>query len=241
MFFEIMAAALEKETDLTSVMKSLGTGPCAYWTSYAVSAFVHSAVTGLLLVSFGNLFEFPFFVHCDALVLIALFTSFTLAQCAQAHFLCKFTSSQRSAQTVCYGLMALGFLVMMASSGTSGDLLFVMDDGVKIPSLSSVMTSGNVSTANVSNAQANPSATADEPGALTSATKKLLLVYPPFLFAKMFSGIEKAIIPSDRPSLDEPPYGTFIWDDMYSSRDDMIFGNHNLNPVPTPNLTLSNL
>lgn len=104
---------LEREQKLRQVMSTMGLLDSAYWTSWLLWEVGLSIISSLLIVLFGMLFQFRFFLQPDFLVLFVLFFLFSLSMISCAYLLSTFIRKSSSANTTGFVVFIMGFVAQL--------------------------------------------------------------------------------------------------------------------------------
>jgi len=112
---QVSSLALEKETRLRQMMTTMGLMDSAYWLTWLLWEVVLVFVSSLLLVCFGLLFQFDFFLHNNFGVLFFIFFLFSLNMTGFAFMISNFISVATSATSVSYYIFIIGFILQLVT------------------------------------------------------------------------------------------------------------------------------
>ena len=125
-----MELVAEKELKLKLGMQFMGMQETAYWASWFVSGLVFSALTTIILIASGSLSGYSTFVNTDLSVLVTLYFTFHMSMVGLSFFLAAIVNSRKSAQTIGYSFILVGFVfqtIICTGYGSLIDLLFSND------------------------------------------------------------------------------------------------------------------
>ncbi|CAK9263325.1 unnamed protein product, partial [Sphagnum jensenii] len=112
---QISNLVLEKEMRLRQMMTTMGLMDSAYWLTWLLWEVVLVFVSSLLVVCFGMLFQFEFFLHNNFGVLFFLFFMFSFNMISFAFMLSTFISKSSSATTVGFFFFIIGWLTELVT------------------------------------------------------------------------------------------------------------------------------
>lgn len=116
----------EKESKLRVGMKMMGLSNAAYWASwYTHGIIMVFLVTGIQYLA-GLACGYTFFTHSNAFSVLSLFWTFGLAMIAVAFFLSTVIASSKTAQTVGYAIILVGFVFQSVLNSLNGLLVDFM-------------------------------------------------------------------------------------------------------------------
>ncbi|CAM6024303.1 unnamed protein product [Sphagnum balticum] len=107
---QVSSLVLEKETRLRQMMTTMGLMDSAYWLTWLLWEVVLVFVSSLLLVCFGLLFQFDFFLHNNFGVLFFIFFLFSFNMTGFAFMISNFISVATSATSVSYYIFIIGVI-----------------------------------------------------------------------------------------------------------------------------------
>ncbi|GLU12335.1 hypothetical protein SLE2022_290220 [Rubroshorea leprosula] len=116
--FQIGHLVAEKELKLRQAMTMMGLYDSAYWFSWLAWEGIMILLSSLLIVLFGMMFQFDFFLNNDFAILFLLFFLFQLNMVGFAFQLSPFISKSSSATRVGFSIFITGFLTQITT--TSG-------------------------------------------------------------------------------------------------------------------------
>ncbi|KAJ8771859.1 hypothetical protein K2173_027036 [Erythroxylum novogranatense] len=105
----------EKELKLRQAMSMMGLYESAYWLSWVTWEGILVLISSLLLVLFGMMFQFDFFIKNNFAVVFLVFFLFQFNMIAFAFMLSAFVSKSSSATTVGFSLFIVGFLTQLVT------------------------------------------------------------------------------------------------------------------------------
>lgn len=113
--FVLQMSALvgEKELKLRQAMNVMGLYDSAYWLSWLTWEAVVTILSSLLIVLFGMMFQFDFFLKNSFAVVFVLFFLFELNMTGLAFMLSAFISKSSSATTVGFSIFIVGFVTQL--------------------------------------------------------------------------------------------------------------------------------
>ena len=120
-------------------MHVMGLTAGAFWTSECVKGVFISAAVAVAQVIAGAAFGFDVFDSATPLATLPLFFLFTLSMCAVASCVSVFVSSARTAQSVGYGFVIVGFVFQALLSGLYGLLVDVLTNPNNSPAVNFVV------------------------------------------------------------------------------------------------------
>ncbi|KAL2613565.1 hypothetical protein R1flu_025257 [Riccia fluitans] len=106
----------EKENKLRQAMNTMGLMDSAYWLTWLIWELLLSIVSSVLLVLFGMMFQFDFFLNSDFLVLFLMFYLFAVNMTGFAFLLSAFLSKATSATSVGFFVFIVGFLTQLVTA-----------------------------------------------------------------------------------------------------------------------------
>jgi len=130
----------EKERRVRLGMHMMGLSAGAFWSAELVKSVVISAAIAMETVAAGAAFGFDVFDATTPLATVPLFFLFTLAMCAVAACVSAFVGSTRTAQSVGYGLIIVGFVFQALLSGLYGLLVDVLTNPTNSPAVVAVVS-----------------------------------------------------------------------------------------------------
>ena len=111
-FFHVLTELVhEKEARLRVGMRQMGLRTSAFWTSWVVYGAALCIVGTTVLQLSGAAARFDFYTNSDVIVTFSLFLSFSASMIALAVMLSTTMSSARTAQTIGYSFLLIGFLM----------------------------------------------------------------------------------------------------------------------------------
>ena len=93
--------AMEKEHKLPEMLAQMGMMKASYYASWFLTHVITNLVQSLLLILFGNIFAFDFFVKTDFSVLFFMFFLSTTSFTALAFLVVAFVRSGMTASNIC--------------------------------------------------------------------------------------------------------------------------------------------
>ncbi|KNC49900.1 ABC transporter [Thecamonas trahens ATCC 50062] len=127
-FFLILTAVVgEKEDRLRVGMRMMGLSNSVYWATWLQTALVFVALSTAILMATGAACQFDFFLRASPPAVFLLFFLFGLASVALAFFASTLVQRVKTAQTVGYGIILVGFVfqsILCSGSGVLIDLLY---------------------------------------------------------------------------------------------------------------------
>ncbi|RYR08552.1 hypothetical protein Ahy_B05g076286 isoform B [Arachis hypogaea] len=105
----------EKELKLRQAMTMMGLYDSAYWLSWLIWEAFITLLSSLLVVLFGMMFQFRFFLKNDFLVVFFVFFLFELSMTGLAFMLSAFISKSSSATTVGFSIFIVGFVTQLVT------------------------------------------------------------------------------------------------------------------------------
>ena len=126
-FFVLLTDTVtEKQSKLRVGMKMMGLSNAAYWASwYTHGILMIFLVTGIQFLA-GLACGYTFFTHSNAFSVLALFWTFGIAMMTIAFFLSTVISSSKTAQTVGYAIILVGFVFQSVLNSLNGLLVDFM-------------------------------------------------------------------------------------------------------------------
>jgi ABC-type multidrug transport system ATPase subunit len=130
-FFVLLTEVVsEKESKLRVGMKMMGLSNAAYWSSWYTHGFMWVfVITGIQYLA-GLACGYTFFTRSNAFSVLALFWTFGIAMMTVAFFISTLISSSKTAQTVGYAVILVGFVfqaVLNSLNGALVDMLWLRD------------------------------------------------------------------------------------------------------------------
>ncbi|KFK34073.1 hypothetical protein AALP_AA5G099000 [Arabis alpina] len=113
---QISSLITEKELKLRQAMTMMGVFDTAYWLSWLTWEGILTAISALLIVLFGMMFQFDFFLKNSFPVVFLLFMLFQFNMIGLAFMLSAFISKSSSATTVGFFVFLVGFVTQLATS-----------------------------------------------------------------------------------------------------------------------------
>lgn len=113
---QLSTLVTEKELKLRLAMNMMGLYDTAYWFSWLIWETVMTLISSLLIVLFGMVFQFPFFLKNNFAVQFLLFFLFALNMTALAFLTSAFVSKSASATRVGFLIFLIGFVTQMMTS-----------------------------------------------------------------------------------------------------------------------------
>ncbi|KAK7411462.1 hypothetical protein VNO78_02895 [Psophocarpus tetragonolobus] len=110
---QMSSLVTEKELKLRQAMSMMGLYDFAYWSSWLIWEAVVTVISSLLIVLFGMMFQFRFFLKNSFVVLFLLFFLFELNMTSLAFMLSAFIRKSSSATTVGFSIFIVGFLTQI--------------------------------------------------------------------------------------------------------------------------------
>ncbi|KAK7281814.1 hypothetical protein RIF29_10111 [Crotalaria pallida] len=113
---QMSSLVTEKELKLRQAMTMMGLYDSAYWLSWLTWELVIMLMSSLLIVLFGMMFRFRFFLENSFVVLFVLFFLFELSMTGLAFMLSTFINKSSSATTVGFSIFIIGFLTQIVAT-----------------------------------------------------------------------------------------------------------------------------
>ncbi|KHN30817.1 ABC transporter A family member 2 [Glycine soja] len=110
---QISSLVTEKELKLRQAMNMMGLYDFAYWFSWLIWEAVVTILSSLLIVLFGMMFQFRFFLDNSFVVLFVLFFLFELNMTGLAFMISAFIRKSSSATTVGFSIFIVGFVTQL--------------------------------------------------------------------------------------------------------------------------------
>ncbi|KAK7317242.1 hypothetical protein RJT34_01301 [Clitoria ternatea] len=110
---QMSSLVTEKELKLRQAMNMMGLYDSAYWLSWLTWEAVVTILSSLLIILFGMMFQFRFFLKNSFLVLFFLFFLFELNMTGLAFMLSAFIRKSSSATTVGFFIFIVGFVTQL--------------------------------------------------------------------------------------------------------------------------------
>jgi ABC-type multidrug transport system ATPase subunit len=130
-FFSLFVELVtEKELKLKLGMTFVGMKQTAYWFSYIFSGLVFSILSAIVLIISGRICGYSTFINTDLSVLWVLYFTFNISMCGVSFFLASLVNKRKSAQTIGYSFILVGFVfqtIICTGYGSLIDLLFSND------------------------------------------------------------------------------------------------------------------
>eukprot|EP00253_Pinus_taeda_P023624 PITA_23624 len=117
---QLGSVVAEKELKLRQAMSIMGLYNSAYWLTWLTWEGILTFVSAILMVLFGMMFRFDFFLKNSFSILFLLFFLFQLNMVGFAFLLSAFTSKSSSATTFGFFVYIIGFITQLVT--TNGDL-----------------------------------------------------------------------------------------------------------------------
>ncbi|CAK9158689.1 unnamed protein product [Ilex paraguariensis] len=113
---QISSLITEKELKLRQAMTMMGLYDTAYWLSWLTWEGVITLLSSLLIVLFGMMFQFDFFLNNEFPVVFLLFFLFQFNMIGLAFMLSAFISKSTSSTTVGFSIFIIGFLTQLVTT-----------------------------------------------------------------------------------------------------------------------------
>ena len=130
-FFHVLTELVhEKEAKLRVGMRQMGLRTSAFWASWLTYGFILATLNTIVMQASGYAAGFEFFTNSAFAATFLLFHTFALGMLALAVFISTLLSSSRTAQTVGYSFILVGFLLQFViTSAYAGvlDLMYAQD------------------------------------------------------------------------------------------------------------------
>ncbi|KAJ1401643.1 P-loop containing nucleoside triphosphate hydrolase [Sesbania bispinosa] len=110
---QMSSLVTEKELKLRQAMNVMGLYDSAYWLSWLTWEAVVTLLSSLLIVLFGMMFQFRFFLKNNFAVIFVLFFLFELNMTGLAFMLSAFIQKSSSATTVGFSIFIVGFVTQL--------------------------------------------------------------------------------------------------------------------------------
>ncbi|XP_016475518.1 ABC transporter A family member 2 isoform X1 [Nicotiana tabacum] len=114
--FQINVLIIEKELKLRQAMTMMGLYDTAYWLSWFTWEGFITLLSSLLIVLFGMMFQFEFFLNNSFAVVFLLFFLFQLNMIGFAFMLSAFISKSSSTTTVGFFTFIVGFMTQLVTA-----------------------------------------------------------------------------------------------------------------------------
>ncbi|XP_009759241.1 ABC transporter A family member 2 [Nicotiana sylvestris] len=114
--FQINVLIIEKELKLRQAMTMMGLYDTAYWLSWFTWEGFITLISSLLIVLFGMMFQFEFFLNNSFAVVFLLFFLFQLNMIGFAFMLSAFISKSSSTTTVGFFTFIVGFMTQLVTA-----------------------------------------------------------------------------------------------------------------------------
>ncbi|KAJ8536452.1 hypothetical protein K7X08_034853 [Anisodus acutangulus] len=114
--FQINVLVIEKELKLRQAMTMMGLYDTAYWLSWFTWEGFITLLSSLLIVLFGMMFQFDFFLNNSFPVVFLLFFLFQLNMIGFAFMLSAFISKSSSTTTVGFFTFIVGFMTQLVTA-----------------------------------------------------------------------------------------------------------------------------
>lgn len=123
-FFVLLTEVVsEKESKLRVGMKMMGLSNAAYWCSWYTHGFLMIfVVTGIQYLA-GLACGYTFFTRSNVFSVLSLFWTFGIAMITVAFFLSTLVASSKTAQTVGYAIILVGFVFQSVLNSLNGALV----------------------------------------------------------------------------------------------------------------------
>ncbi|KAH1254766.1 ABC transporter A family member 2 [Glycine max] len=112
---QIRSLVTEKELKLRQAMTMMGLYDFAYWFSWLIWEAVVAILSSLLIVLFGMMFQFRFFLDNSFVVLFFFFFLFELSMTGLAFMISAFIRKSSSATTVGFYIFIVGFVTQLVA------------------------------------------------------------------------------------------------------------------------------
>ncbi|XP_061353107.1 ABC transporter A family member 2-like isoform X3 [Gastrolobium bilobum] len=112
---QMSSLVTEKELKLRQAMSMMGLYDSAYWLSWLTWEAVVTLLSSLLIVLFGMMFQFRFFLKNSFGVLFLVFFLFELNMTGLAFMLSAFIRKSSSATTLGFSIFIIGFLTQLVT------------------------------------------------------------------------------------------------------------------------------
>jgi ABC-type multidrug transport system ATPase subunit len=130
-FFHILTEIVgEKESRLRLGMRMMGLKTSVYWLVWFFTGALYILLSTLVLIGAGLACQFAFFVNSNFFAVFLLFFLFGIAMVCFAFWLSSLISSSKTAQTVGYAIILVGFVfqaIMSSGNGALVDMLWADD------------------------------------------------------------------------------------------------------------------
>eukprot|EP01138_Halocafeteria_seosinensis_P011339 gb/GECG01011582.1/.p1 GENE.gb/GECG01011582.1/~~gb/GECG01011582.1/.p1 ORF type:complete len:2138 (+),score=187.49 gb/GECG01011582.1/:1-6414(+) len=130
-FFVILTEVVdEKASKLRIGMKQMGLRDSVFWAAWFTYGVIMCLISSLLLCICGVIADFSIFVNSNFVIPLFLFFIFGVAMVAISFFLSTYISRTRTAQTVGYSIVLMGFVfqaIMSSGYGALVDMLYDPD------------------------------------------------------------------------------------------------------------------
>ncbi|CAI6001248.1 unnamed protein product [Closterium sp. NIES-64] len=103
----------ERELKLRQAMSTMGLMDSVFWLTWFLWEFLLAIISCILLVCFGMMFQFDFFLHNAFLVLFLMFFLFWLSMTSLAFFVSTFLRKASTANTVGFFIFIIGFVLQL--------------------------------------------------------------------------------------------------------------------------------
>lgn len=113
--FQISSLIAEKELKLRQAMTMMGLYDTAYWLSWLTWEGIIGAISALITVLFGMMFQFDFFLNNNFAVVYLLFLLFQINMIGFAFMLSAFVNKSASSTTVGFSIFIVGFLAQLVT------------------------------------------------------------------------------------------------------------------------------
>lgn len=129
-FFVLLTEIVqEKELRIRIGMRMMGMSDSAFWVSWFVNACVFVSGSTLVLMIFGAMVQFEVVLNCNVVVFFAIFWAFGMGMACLAFFLSTLIGSSKTAQTVGYAMILIGFVFQNILGGFQGYFVALIFDG----------------------------------------------------------------------------------------------------------------
>ncbi|XP_057526863.1 ABC transporter A family member 2-like [Amaranthus tricolor] len=113
--FQLSSLVMEKELKLREAMNMMGLYDTAYWMSWIAWEGLLVVISSILIVLFGMMFQFDFFLHNNFAILFLVFCLFQLNMTAFAFALSAFISQSSSATNIGFYNFIIGLLTQIVT------------------------------------------------------------------------------------------------------------------------------
>ncbi|KAJ7195011.1 hypothetical protein O6H91_Y513100 [Diphasiastrum complanatum] len=113
---QISNIVIEKELKLRQAMSTMGLYDSVYWLTWLTWEVLVALISSLLLVLFGMIFQFYFFLHNNFGVLFFMFFLFQFNMVGFAFLLSTFVNKSSSATTIGFFIFIIGFVTQLVTT-----------------------------------------------------------------------------------------------------------------------------